>query len=126
MEDYIIDILNRSDSPPYIYYCVDGVLMKEHPEGISPNIYDLNHSESSTPFLPQFFSVKAANLLTLTIGRLFISGDVSSVGKSTICLGLIKWLIKQGFSPCDIVYIKPVTQCEEEQPVTRYCNKMVQ
>jgi hypothetical protein len=55
---------------------------------------------------------------------LFISGDRSSVGKSTTCLAIIAALVKLGVDPNAIAYIKPVTQCESEQPITRYCNKV--
>ena len=56
--------------------------------------------------------------------RLFISGDKSSVGKSTCCLYLLASLIHCGVNPRDLAYIKPITQCEAEQPVTKYCNKV--
>ena len=55
---------------------------------------------------------------------IFISGDRSSVGKSTTCLAIIAALVKLGVDPNAIAYIKPVTQCESEQPITRYCNKV--
>jgi len=53
--------------------------------------------------------------------RIFISGDRSQVGKSTTCLGLLAHLVESGFPPSHLAYIKPVTQCEQEQPITRYC-----
>jgi dethiobiotin synthetase len=53
--------------------------------------------------------------------RLFVSGDRSSVGKSTCCLYLILSLLRLGISPHDIAYIKPVTQCEADQPVVELC-----
>ncbi len=56
--------------------------------------------------------------------KLFISGDRSSVGKSSTCLALIATLVEEGVLPYDIAYIKPVTQCESEQAITRYCNEM--
>ena len=56
--------------------------------------------------------------------RVFVSGDRSSVGKSTCCLYLLASLIFKGVKPCDLAYIKPITQCEAEQPVVRYCSKM--
>lgn len=52
---------------------------------------------------------------------LFVSGDRSSVGKSTCCLALLITLIRAGVPAGDLAYIKPVTQCEAEQDVVRYC-----
>ena len=65
-----------------------------------------------------------ATLTSTGIGRLFLSGDKSSVGKTTLCLSFIKSLLKSGLSCVDIAYIKPVTQCEAEQPITRFCRDM--
>lgn len=53
------------------------------------------------------------------VGLLFVAGDKSSVGKSTTCLCILSSLIRLGVSPGLIAYIKPVTQCEAEQPITR-------
>ena len=54
--------------------------------------------------------------------RLFIAGDRSQVGKSSICLGLIGALLKSGkYTSADIAYIKPATQCEQTQLVEEYC-----
>ena len=58
------------------------------------------------------------------IGYLFVSGDRSSVGKSSLCLSLIASLIELGVKASSISYIKPVTQCEAEQNITRYCRKV--
>ena len=55
--------------------------------------------------------------------KLFVSGDRSSVGKSSICLAILATLLRKGFSPSSLAYIKPVTQCEAEQPITRFCNR---
>ena len=59
----------------------------------------------------------------MTIGKVFISGDRSSVGKSTTCLAILSSLLKLGVKPQDLAYIKPVTQCEATQPVTDFCEK---
>ena len=54
--------------------------------------------------------------------RLFVSGDRSSVGKSTVCLGGLGALIESGlYQPAELAYIKPATQCEDVQLVTKYC-----
>lgn len=57
----------------------------------------------------------------MAIGKVFISGDRSSVGKSTTCLAILSSLLKLGVKPQDLAYIKPVTQCEALQPVTEFC-----
>lgn len=54
---------------------------------------------------------------------LFISGDRSSVGKSTFSMFFLAALLDMGFPPSSLGYIKPVTQCEEEQPVSIFCQK---
>jgi hypothetical protein len=54
--------------------------------------------------------------------RLFIAGDRSQVGKSSICLGILGSLLKSGkYSPSDLAYIKPATQCEQTQLVQEFC-----
>eukprot|EP00512_Aurantiochytrium_limacinum_P003128 CAMPEP_0171499648 /NCGR_PEP_ID=MMETSP0958-20121227/8548_1 /TAXON_ID=87120 /ORGANISM="Aurantiochytrium limacinum, Strain ATCCMYA-1381" /LENGTH=314 /DNA_ID=CAMNT_0012034233 /DNA_START=190 /DNA_END=1131 /DNA_ORIENTATION=+ len=52
---------------------------------------------------------------------IFVSGDRSQVGKSSTCLGLLATLHeKLGFGAKELAYIKPATQCEAVQLVTRY------
>ncbi|KAL9182039.1 hypothetical protein ACHAXT_012382 [Thalassiosira profunda] len=54
--------------------------------------------------------------------RLFIAGDRSQVGKTSICLGLLGALLRSGkYAPDDLAYIKPATQCEQTQLVEHYC-----
>ena len=53
--------------------------------------------------------------------RIFVAGDRSQVGKSSVCLGLVGSLLKLGYSPERIAYIKPATQCEAPQLITSYC-----
>jgi len=56
--------------------------------------------------------------------RLFIAGDRSQVGKSSICLGLLGALLSSGkYKPSDLAYIKPATQCEQTQLVEEYCKQ---
>ena len=53
---------------------------------------------------------------------LFVAGDRSQVGKSSSCLGLIGTLHeKLGYAASELAYIKPATQCEGTQLITRYC-----
>lgn len=57
--------------------------------------------------------------------RIFIAGDRSSVGKSSVCLGLLGSLVsKYGYAPSDLAYIKPATQCEARQLVQDYCESV--
>ena len=56
--------------------------------------------------------------------RIFIAGDRSQVGKSSVCLGLIGSLLKMGYPPSSLAYIKPATQCEATQLVATYCDKL--
>jgi len=54
--------------------------------------------------------------------RIFVSGDRSQVGKSTVCLGLLGSLLLQlGYKPQELAYIKPATQCEQPQLVEQFC-----
>eukprot|EP00624_Nannochloropsis_granulata_P003127 evm.model.NODE_25915_length_48178_cov_38.282433.4 len=55
---------------------------------------------------------------------LFIAGDRSKVGKSSICLALLGALLRLGFHPSHLAYIKPATQCEAPQLVTAWCDSM--
>ncbi len=54
--------------------------------------------------------------------RLFVSGDASQVGKSSVCLGILASLVEQlGYQASEVAYIKPATQCESTQLVAKYC-----
>ena len=53
--------------------------------------------------------------------KLFIGGSVSGVGKSTIALSLLGSLLRRGFAASEIAYIKPATQCEAPQLVSKWC-----
>ncbi len=55
--------------------------------------------------------------------RIFIAGDRSSVGKSSVCLGILGNLLQKGYKPVDLAYIKPATQSESTQLVQLYCDK---
>jgi AAA domain len=55
--------------------------------------------------------------------RIFIAGDRSSAGKSSTCLGMLGSLMKSGYTPDTLAYIKPATQSESTQLIQLYCNK---
>lgn len=56
--------------------------------------------------------------------RIFVSGDKSSVGKSSVCLGLLGSLVSMGYDPSSLAYIKPATQCEAPQLIQTYCESV--
>jgi hypothetical protein len=56
--------------------------------------------------------------------RIFVAGDRMSVGKTSVCLGLLGSLIQAGYSPDKLAYIKPATQNENPQLVQWYCEKL--
>ena len=69
---------------------------------------------------------------------LYIAGDQSGVGKSSVSLSILNYLLKvqcctsfklrirwhvaaqNGYSPQDLGYIKPATQCEDVQLVAKF------
>lgn len=53
--------------------------------------------------------------------RLFVAGDKSQVGKSSVCMGLLGSFLKLGYPPNKLAYIKPATQCEAPQLVAAFC-----
>lgn len=54
---------------------------------------------------------------------LFICGDASGVGKSSISMGLLHGLLSHGYKAEELAYIKPCTQCEDIQLVTKFCEQ---
>jgi AAA domain len=56
--------------------------------------------------------------------RIFVAGDRMSVGKTSVCLGLLGSLIQTGYSPERLAYIKPATQNEKPQLVQHYCERL--
>lgn len=56
--------------------------------------------------------------------RIFVGGDRMSVGKTSVCLGLLGNLVAMGYPPSRLGYIKPATQSESPQLVQKYCEMM--
>jgi dethiobiotin synthetase len=50
-------------------------------------------------------------------------GSESSVGKSTVCLGILAQLLALGIAPSRLAYIKPITQCIAKQTVALFCEQ---
>jgi len=55
--------------------------------------------------------------------RIFVAGDRSSVGKSSMCLGILGNLLRLGYDPSSLAYIKPATQSESTQLIQLFCEK---
>jgi dethiobiotin synthetase len=97
----------------------------EFKQGKLSRAVDLTYSGVKDSSVARYTFDKGASFDDLmNIGRLFLSGDRSSVGKSSMCLGLLVSLLRRGVHPSTLAYIKPVTQCEAEQPVTQFCNRV--
>lgn len=74
------------------------------------------------PTVPRSNIAKAPKVNLKPAIRLFIAGDKSQVGKSSICMGILGALLKSGkFAPKELAYIKPATQCEQTQLVQEFC-----
>lgn len=56
--------------------------------------------------------------------RIFIAGDRMSVGKTSVCLGLIGSLVRMGYPTESLAYIKPATQNEKPQLMQHYCDRL--
>jgi len=55
--------------------------------------------------------------------RIFVAGDRSSVGKSSVCLGILGNLLAAGYPPESLAYVKPATQSESTQLIQLYCEQ---
>jgi len=53
--------------------------------------------------------------------RLFVAGAVTHVGKTTVCLSILAALRKAGLKACELAYIKPATQCEAPDLLSKWC-----
>lgn len=53
--------------------------------------------------------------------RLFIAGDRTHCGKTTLALGLLGSLLRQGVPASRLGYIKPATQCEAPDLLQAWC-----
>ena len=52
-----------------------------------------------------------------------VLGTSSGIGKSSLCLGLLAWLLERGIPAKELAYIKPMTQCVDRQPVAVFCGQ---
>ncbi|MFZ2170191.1 MAG: AAA family ATPase [Methylococcaceae bacterium] len=54
---------------------------------------------------------------------IYVMGSESGTGKSTVCLGILAQLLVSGFTPNQLAYIKPVTQCIAKRTVALFCEQ---
>lgn len=71
--------------------------------------------------LPQAEKAAVDALLQGDCVRLFVSGAVSHVGKTTVCLAVLGYLEACGISTSLLAYIKPATQCEADDSLALWC-----
>ena len=120
-EDDVVDFLIDVLMIPSSYPCVGVVQRKQ------PTTWICTGDAFPTNFLPQRPQQLQQNLQNnnkpTSCLRLFVSGSRSQVGKSSVCIGLLNSLLSLGYSPSEISYIKPATQCEEIQPVQIFCEE---
>eukprot|EP00439_Symbiodinium_sp_Y106_P005329 s3060_g1.t1 len=62
-------------------------------------------------------------LPSTTCVRVFVAGAVTHVGKTSVCLGLLAALRKAGLKAQELAYIKPATQCEAPDLLSKWCAK---
>lgn len=53
--------------------------------------------------------------------RIFVAGAVSHVGKTSVCLGILAALRNAGLESQELAYIKPATQCEAPDLLSKWC-----
>jgi len=126
-EDFLVNVLRLGTLPSLIYY-KRGEISKIEELDSKTGFMEMRHAsleqEELVKYTPKRLENDHASINTGKIGKLFLSGDRSSVGKSSMCLAILVSLLKRGVHPSALAYIKPVTQCEAEQPVTQFCNRV--
>jgi len=95
---------------------------------------DLISDESKAELLDslKYFGVLGMDRVNLKLNiaaqnnaiRIFVAGDRMSVGKTSVCLGILGNLVSMGYSPDRLAYIKPATQNESPQLIQRYCEEL--
>jgi dethiobiotin synthetase len=137
-EDFCINELGIDTLPNFSFVVRGQTLSTLRGAGDSSGVFEWIHSCNVVPSFDHLLTLTRNDTPTPTptptptlrwgvdipCGRLFVSGDRSSVGKSSTCLALLGALIRQGVPPSSLAYIKPVTQCEAEQPVTQFCTRL--
>lgn len=133
-EEYCIEYLGLKSLPSLVMFS-HGNLMKIAELSLSASTAPLSDFRNASYLLDEFKRYHARNVAVVESLRLshnhgssscklFLSGDRSSVGKSSMCLAMLVSLLKRGVPPSALAYIKPVTQCEAEQPVTQFCDRV--
>jgi dethiobiotin synthetase len=136
-EDLCIDSLRISSLPSIVVYEKGRLFQQievtfngsweQHVAAIPSHQFSFN-SVFSNKFIPRsinaLLKVCSDRKDSSSCVKLFVSGDRSSVGKTSTCLAILVSLIKRGVLPKNIAYIKPVTQCEAEQPISQFCKRI--
>eukprot|EP01039_Chlorochromonas_danica_P007230 gene7230-7996_t len=136
-EDYAVDVLTVMDLPVVTGYRSGELqFLLSHSDvatalpALAPSLFQTSSSSSSCCSQPfqettdHLLSVLFNPLLSSEVPpmKVFISGDRSSVGKSSISWALLAALLEHYQIPeSALAYIKPATQCEAVQPVSLYC-----
>jgi len=91
--------------------------LESSPTSIQKEVRKVVYEQEETLLFPTTESTDSQAL------RIFVAGDKSSVGKSSICLGLLGSFMNMGYPPESLAYIKPATQSEETQLIEVFCEK---
>eukprot|EP01084_Bolivina_argentea_P300483 518137_1 len=85
-------------------------------------VYSAALATAGLIFYNTFFKTHETQNSIRNTKYLYISGDRSAVGKSSVCAAIIHSLITNKIlKPSEIAYIKPMTQCIKPTNVSRYC-----
>lgn len=61
--------------------------------------------------------------MSLKPNYLYVMGSASGAGKTMLCEGLLSQLLLKGYPPEQLAYIKPMTQCIDQQSVSEFCER---
>jgi hypothetical protein len=107
VEDFVLNIpqvksfpficgFNNDGNVSFIY---DGNINYSTLYNYIDNFYLFNNNNNNNNNLNSPINVLFKQNLNISTGKLFISGDKSSVGKSTVCLAILSSLIHLGVNP---------------------------
>lgn len=132
-EDHCINILLASDLPLLSCYAAGSAAFTLQAAEIGrlaalvhslPPTSPLQHCDlSNEAIVSALLSATPEGVPEGPAMKVFIAGDRSSVGKSSVCWALVAALVDHyAVAPQALAYIKPATQCEAPQPIAEYCS----